>query len=42
MLLHHYESVEDEVVFGIFNNRLGDFDLFRGFILEYLKKVKKD
>ena len=22
--------------------RLGDFDLFRGFILEYLKKVKKD
>ncbi len=32
MLVHHYESVEDEVVFGI----------FRGFIFEYLKKVKKD
>ena len=42
MLVHHYESVEDEVVFGIFKNRLGDFDLFRRFILEYLKKVKKD
>lgn len=42
MLVHHYESVENEVVFGIFKNRLGDFDLFRGFILEYLKKVKKD
>ncbi len=42
MLVHHYESVEDEVVFGIFKNRLGDFDLFRGFILDYLKKVKKD
>lgn len=42
MLVHHYESVEDEVVFGIFKNRLGDFDLFRKFILDYLKKVKKD
>ncbi len=42
MLVHHYESVENEVVFGIFKNILGDFDLFRGFILEYLKKVKKD
>ncbi len=42
MLVHHYESVENEVVFGIFKNRLGDFDLFRRFILEYLKKVKKD
>jgi len=42
MLVHHYESVENEVVFGIFKNRLGDFDLFRRFVLEYLKKVKKD
>jgi uncharacterized protein YutE (UPF0331/DUF86 family) len=42
MLVHHYESVENEVVFGIFKNRLGDFDLFRRCILEYLKKVKKD
>jgi len=39
MLVHHYESVEDEVVFGIFKNRLGDFDLFRESILEYLEKV---
>ncbi len=23
MLVHHYESVDDEVVFGIFKNRLG-------------------
>ncbi len=42
MLVHHYESVENEVVFGIFKNGLGDFDLFRRFILDYLKKVKKD
>lgn len=41
MLVHYYESVENEVVFGIFKNRLGDFDLFRGFILEYLKKAKE-
>ena len=25
-----------------FKNRLGDFDLFRRFVLEYMKKVKKD
>lgn len=38
MLVHHYESVENEVVFGIFKNRLGDFDLFREYILRYIKK----
>jgi len=42
MLVHHYESVENEVVFGIFKNRLGDFDLFRRFVLEYMKKLKRD
>lgn len=36
MLVHHYESVENEVVFGIFKNRLKDFDFFREFILQYL------
>jgi uncharacterized protein YutE (UPF0331/DUF86 family) len=39
MLVHHYESVEDEVVFGIFKNRLGDFDLFRQSIVEYIKGI---
>lgn len=38
MLVHHYESVENEVVFGIFKNKLGDFDFFREYVLEYLKK----
>jgi len=38
LLVHHYEKVDNEVVFGIFKNRLGDFDLFREYILEYLKK----
>ena len=38
MLVHHYESVDEEVVFGIFKNKLGDFDLFEKYILEYVKK----
>lgn len=37
MLVHHYESVEDEVVFGIFRNRLSDFQAFEKFVLEYMK-----
>ncbi len=28
MLVHRYESIEDELVFGIFKRHLGDFDLF--------------
>ena len=39
MLVHHYESVEDEVVFGIFKNRLGDFDLFEKCMLAYVQGV---
>ena len=27
VLIHHYEKGEDEVVFGIFKNKLGDFFL---------------
>ena len=42
MLVHHYDKVDDEVVFGIFKNRLEDFDLFREFILEYVKKMKSN
>lgn len=37
MLVHHYDKVDHEVVFGIFKNRLIDFDSFRDSILEYLK-----
>ncbi len=37
MLVHHYDKVDDEVVFGIFKNRLTDFDVFRESIVEYLK-----
>ena len=40
MLVHHYEKVEDEIVFAIFKNKLGDFDLFREFVLAYLRRDK--
>jgi len=40
MLVHHYEKVEDEVVFGIFKNKLEDFDLFREFVPAYLRRDK--
>lgn len=28
MLVHHYEKIDDEVVFGLFKKRLADFELF--------------
>jgi uncharacterized protein YutE (UPF0331/DUF86 family) len=37
MLVHRYESIEDEVVFGIFKKRLGDFDLFIGLVGDWVK-----
>lgn len=39
ILVHHYEKIDNEVVFGIFQNRLADFDLFAECIKEYLKKL---
>jgi len=42
ILVHHYEKVEDEVVFSIFKNKLGDFFFFKKSILEYLRKDKKN
>ncbi len=38
LLVHYYEKVDDEIVYGIFKNRLDDFDRFIGYILEYLNK----
>ncbi|MCJ7600930.1 MAG: DUF86 domain-containing protein [Desulfobulbaceae bacterium] len=28
MLVHHYEKIDDEVVYGLFKKRLSDFELF--------------
>ena len=38
LLVHYYEKVDDEIVYGIFKNRLDDFDRFVGYILKYLNK----
>lgn len=38
LLVHYYERVENEVVFGVFKNRLGDFDLFTDAIVRYLQQ----
>ena len=38
MLVHHYEKIEDELVFGIFKNKLEDFDVFQKAVLEYIGK----
>jgi uncharacterized protein YutE (UPF0331/DUF86 family) len=36
VLVHRYESVDDELVFGIFKKRLGDFDRFIGLVSEWV------
>ena len=37
ILVHRYNKIEDEVVFGIFRNRLGDFRLFADILREWQK-----
>ena len=36
ILVHRYNKIDDQVVFGIFQERLGDFDLFGNLIKEWL------
>jgi len=35
MLVHRYENIDDELVFGIFKKRLEDFDLFMVLIMDW-------
>jgi uncharacterized protein YutE (UPF0331/DUF86 family) len=37
-LVHYYEKIDDEIVFGIFKNNLPDFDLFVQRIVDFLDK----
>ena len=39
LLVHYYEKVDDEIVYGIFRNNLSDFDLFIDRIVTFLGKV---
>jgi len=38
LIVHYYERVDDEIVFGIFKNDLSDFILFSDSIKEYLER----
>jgi len=38
LLVHRYENVDDEIVFGIFKKRLNDFDLFIELVSEWAGK----
>lgn len=38
MLVHRYETVDDELVFGIFKKRLDDFELFIGLVTRWAEK----
>lgn len=37
LLVHRYETIDDELVFGIFKKRLGDFDLFIQLVADWAK-----
>lgn len=38
LIVHYYERVDDNIVFGIFKERLSDFDLFVERVVQYLGK----
>ncbi len=42
MLVHHYEKIDDELVFGIFKKHLDDFDNFVAFAKKWIEKSKKE
>ncbi|MBW1961257.1 MAG: DUF86 domain-containing protein [Deltaproteobacteria bacterium] len=41
LLVHYYERIDDEVVFGIFKRNLSDFEMFIHRIVAYLDKEEK-
>ena len=38
LLVHYYEKIDNEIVYGIFRNNLSDFDLFVDRIVSYLSR----
>jgi uncharacterized protein YutE (UPF0331/DUF86 family) len=41
MLVHRYETVDDELVFAIFKKRLDDFDLFIRLVVNWVESQKE-
>ena len=42
LLVHYYERVDDEIVYGIFKQNLSDFDLFVERIVKYLERIGEE
>jgi len=40
LIVHYYERIDDEVVFGIFKKNLKDFELFIAEIVQFMQKRK--
>ncbi len=40
LIVHYYEKIDNEIVFGVFKRHLSDFDRFVDEIRVYLSKVK--
>ena len=38
MLVHRYETIESELVYGIFSRHLGDFELYISHIMQWARK----
>jgi len=41
MLVHRYETIEDELVFGLFKKRLDDFELFITLVVNWVEGQKE-
>ena len=41
MLVHRYETINDELVFGIFKKRLDDFELFITLVVNWVESQKE-
>ena len=42
LLVHRYENIDDEMVFGIFKKRLGDFDLYIELISHWVRALVEE
>ena len=41
LLVHYYERIDDEIVYGVFTRHLEDFDTFTKHIVSYLQKERE-
>lgn len=38
LIVHYYEKVDDEIVYGVFKNNLEDFEKYISYILEFIER----